>query len=54
MFNSALKIIFAYFIISFSITHYAISQDLSRQEPIEKVVYFKGLSGESHYYEPRE
>ena len=54
MFNSALKIIFAYFIISFSITHYAISQDLSRQEPIEKVVYFKGLSGESHYYEPSE
>ena len=54
MFARTLKIIFTYFIISFSFINYVISEDLTRQEPIEKVVYFKGVSGESHYYEPSE
>ena len=49
-----LKIIFIYIITSFSFINYLESKDLTRQEPIEKVVYFKGVSGESHYYEPSE
>ena len=54
MFARSLKIIFTYFIISFSFINYVISEDLTRQESIEKVVYFKGISGKSHYYEPSE
>ena len=49
-----IKIIFTYFIIIFSFINYVVSEDLTRQDPIEKVVYFKGVSGESHYYEPSE
>ncbi|MDG2000269.1 MAG: hypothetical protein P8J46_00615 [Alphaproteobacteria bacterium] len=49
-----LKIIFIYLIINFSFVNLLKSQDLTRQEPIEKIVYFKGVSGESHYYEPNE
>ena len=32
----------------------AAAQDLTRQDPIEKVVYFKGKAGEAHYYEPNK
>jgi len=49
-----LKIIFIYLIINFSFVNLLKSQDLTRQEPIEKIVYFSGVSGESHYYEPNE
>ena len=49
-----LKIIFIYLIINFSFINLLKSQDLTRQEPIEKIVYFKGVSGESHYYEPNQ
>ena len=49
-----IKIIFTYFIVSFSLINYLESKDLTRQEPIEKIVYFNGISGESHYYEPSE
>ena len=30
------------------------SKDLTRQSPIEKIVYLKGKSGEFHYFEPQE
>ena len=49
-----LKIISTYFFISFILCGNLISQDLTRQEPIEKVLIFKGASGHSHYYEPNE
>lgn len=48
------KIIFIYLIISLSFVNLSKSQDLTRQDPIEKIVYFKGVSGETHYYEPNE
>ena len=35
MFARTLKIIFTYFIISFSFTNYVISEDLTKQEPIK-------------------
>ena len=54
MFNRFIKIIFTYFIISFSYVNYSQSQDLTKQEAIEKIIYFKGVVGESHYYEPSE
>ena len=54
MFANILKMILAYFILILVSLNFAISQDLTRQEPIEKIVYFKGVSGESHYYEPSE
>ena len=54
MCNRFIKIIFTYCIISFSLLNYVESKDLTRQVPIDKIVYFKGLSGESHYYEPSE
>ena len=54
MFNCFIKIIFTYFIISFSYVNYSQSQDLTKQEAIEKIIYFKGVVGESHYYEPSE
>ena len=54
MFNRFIKIIFTYFIISFSYVNYSQSQDLTKQEVIEKIIYFKGVEGESHYYEPSE
>ena len=49
-----LKTIFAYFIISLISLNFVLSQDLTRQEPIEKIVYFKGVTGQFHYYEPRD
>ena len=49
-----LKIIWTYFFLSLILCGHLISQDLTRQEPIEKVVIFKGESGHSHYYEPNE
>ena len=49
-----LKIICTYFFLSLILCGHLISQDLTRQEPIEKVVIFKGESGHSHYYEPNE
>ena len=54
MFDRFIKIIFTYFIISFSYVNYSQSQDLTKQEVIEKIIYFKGVEGESHYYEPSE
>ena len=54
MFNRFIKIIFTYFIIIFSYVNYSQSQDLTKQEAIEKIIYFKGVEGESHYYEPSE
>ena len=42
------------FIIIFGCTKSAVSQDLTKQEPIEKIIYFKGKIGESHYYEPNK
>tara|TARA_Y100000746_G_scaffold19975_1_gene15448 strand:+ start:311 stop:787 length:477 start_codon:yes stop_codon:yes gene_type:complete len=54
MFNRFIKIIFTYFIIIFSYVNYSQSQDLTKQEAIEKIIYFKGVVGESHYYEPSE
>lgn len=48
------KIIFIYLIISLSFVNLSKSQDLTRQDPIEKIVSFKGVSGETHYYEPNE
>ena len=54
MCNRFIKIIFTYCIISFSLLNYVESKDLTRQVPIDKIVYFKGVSGESHYYEPSE
>ena len=42
------------FIINLVITINLSSQDLTRQQPIEKIVYLKGKSGESHYFEPQE
>ena len=32
----------------------ALAEDLTRQKPIEKVVYFKGSLGIKHYYEPNK
>tara|TARA_B100001029_G_C14897323_1_gene358893 strand:- start:20 stop:496 length:477 start_codon:yes stop_codon:yes gene_type:complete len=54
MCNRFIKIIFTYCIISLSLLNYVESKDLTRQVPIDKIVYFKGVSGESHYYEPSE
>ena len=54
MFNSFIEIIFTFFIISFSLTSYLKANDLTKQDPIVKTIYFKGVSGESHYYEPNE
>ena len=54
MCNRFIKIIFTYCIISFSLLNYVESKDLTRQVPIDKIIYFKGVSGESHYYEPSE
>ena len=48
------KILITYCIISCSFLNVAISQDLTRQEPIEKIIYFKGELGQHHYYEPNE
>ena len=42
------------FIINLVITINLSSQDLTRQQPIEKIVYLKGKNGESHYFEPQE
>ena len=42
------------FIINLAITINLSSQDLTRQQPIEKIVYLKGKNGESHYFEPQE
>ena len=36
------KIIFTNFIIILTYLNFAVSQDLTRQDPIEKIVYFKG------------
>lgn len=49
-----IKIVTVFLIISLSFINLSLSQDLTRQEPIERVVYFNGVSGESHYYEPNE
>ena len=49
-----IKIIFTYLVLTLSIVNYSQSQDLTKQEPIEKVIVFKGVTGESHYYEPSE
>jgi uncharacterized cupredoxin-like copper-binding protein len=49
-----INIIFTCLVISLSFVAYAHSQDLTKQEPIEKVILFKGVTGESHYYEPSE
>lgn len=54
MYMNFFKIIFIYLIISLSFVNLSKSQDLTRQDPIEKIVYFKGVSGETHYYEPNE
>ena len=54
MFVYFYKTIFTYFIIILIYINFSVSQDLTRQDPIEKIVYFKGVSGESHYYEPSE
>ena len=54
MYMNFFKIIFIYLIISLSFVNLSKSQDLTRQDPIEKIVYFKGVSGENHYYEPNE
>lgn len=48
------KIIFISLIISLSFVNLSKSQDLTRQDPIEKIVYFRGVLGETHYYEPNE
>ena len=42
------------FILIFGFIRLGSSQDLTRQDPIEKIIYFKGKAGESHYYEPNE
>ena len=42
------------FIINLVITINLSSQDLTRQQPIEKIVSLKGESGKSHYFEPQE
>jgi hypothetical protein len=49
-----INIIFTCLVISLSFVDYAHSQDLTKQEPIEKVILFKGVTGESHYYEPNK
>lgn len=54
MYMNFFKIIFIYLIINLSFANLSKSQDLTRQDPIEKIVYFKGVSGENHYYEPNE
>lgn len=54
MYMNFFKIIFIYLIINLSFANLSKSQDLTRQDPIEKIVYFKGVSGETHYYEPNE
>ena len=33
---------------------FAVCIDLTKQDPIEKTIYFKGNIGELHYYEPNE
>ena len=40
------------FILFFGFIETIASQDLTKQEPIEKIIYFKGKHGEVHYYEP--
>ena len=42
------------FFILFCFIKYAACIDLTKQIPIEKVIYFKGNVGESHYYEPNK
>ena len=32
----------------------AVCKDLTRQQPVEKTVYLKGVTGISHYFEPNE
>ena len=49
-----INIIFTYLVLSLCLINYSQSQDLTKQEPIEKVIVFKGVTGESHYYEPSE
>ena len=49
-----INIILTCLVISLSFVDYVHSQDLTKQEPIEKVILFKGVTGESHYYEPSE
>ena len=51
MLNIFKIIIFSYFII-FGFSNISYSKDLTKQHPIEKTIYFKGVSGEYHYYEP--
>ena len=48
------KISFVYLFLIFSFLNIAVCQDLTKQEPIEKIVKFKGETGHSHYYEPNE
>ena len=54
LYSHILKSIIVYFFISLYCLNFSLSQDLTRQDPIKKIVYFKGVSGESHYYEPNE
>ncbi len=54
MYMNFFKIIFISLIISLSFVNLSKSQDLTRQDPIEKIVYFRGVLGETHYYEPNE
>ncbi len=54
LYSHILKSIIAYFFISIYCLNFSLSQDLTRQDPIEKIVNFKSVSGESHYYEPNE
>ena len=49
-----LKTILAYFVLSLVYLNLAVSQDLTRQEPIERIVFFKGVTGEYQYYEPSD
>jgi uncharacterized cupredoxin-like copper-binding protein len=49
-----LKLFIKTFLIYFSIVFFLISQDLTRQKPIEKTLNLKGISGKLHYYEPNE
>jgi len=42
------------FILFFGIIKFAMSQDLTRQEAIEKIIYLNGKVGEYHSYEPNE
>ena len=52
--SQIINIIFTCLVISLSFVNYVHSQDLTKQEPIEKVILFKGVTGEAHYYEPSE